>query len=31
MGDNALTNDTLCRTIEDYLLEEENTVWDADQ
>jgi hypothetical protein len=31
MGNNALTNDTLCRTIEDYLLEEENTVWDVDQ
>ena len=30
MGDNASTNDTLCRTIEDYLLEEENIVWDAD-
>jgi hypothetical protein len=26
MGDNVLTNNTLCRTIEDYLLKEENTV-----
>jgi hypothetical protein len=30
MGDNTLTNNTLCRTIKDYLLKEENTVWDAD-
>ena len=30
MGDNASTNNTLCRTIKDYLLKEENTVWDVD-
>jgi hypothetical protein len=31
IGDNATTNDTLCREIEDYLLEEEGLSWDAEQ
>ena len=31
IDDNASINDTLYRTIEDYLLEEENIMWDADQ
>jgi hypothetical protein len=26
IGNNVLTNNTLCRTIKDYLLKEENTV-----
>jgi hypothetical protein len=31
IGDNISTNNTLCCTIKDYLLKEENTVWVADQ
>jgi hypothetical protein len=29
VGDNSSTNDTLCREIEDHLLEEEDISWDA--
>jgi hypothetical protein len=31
VGDNASTNDTLCRTIEKYLLDEESLKWEAKQ
>jgi len=31
IDDNASINDTLYYTIEDYLLKEENIIWDIDQ